>query len=741
MESLSQRERILLGYASPSLKNPNSPQPQQEQRKSEVDFNDVFGGPPRRSSVHETHRVLANSLDSYTLRFKGGDGEEEGLDPRPWSSLSEKPVFGGEVVSPIRRKNLGEDFFYDIFKGGGDSVSGSPRRSDRDPFGSSPGSRVLSPSRSMPFRSETFVGGPSLPTQLSFSTRLRKGVDSLMFDSPTRRSFHKNDDDSSDGSSIPPSPQVQFPSFASQATKAPDSHLSYRQSPLSRQFFSHEKSPIATKMASQDAGDLSDKDPITLEAYNRSSHFHFSIHKWANKGVALMMPERGRSYLSSKQRSKNESRVSALPVTVLQAVNIPFPDDDDLKNECFSSGEDDINLAKTAERVVFQEESLKNVETGVHSEEGIKSRLEQQAGKSYVQNGVNINKKVPISPEEENKPESKDPGRLPNADSDRKDVGEENITKQSGEKEGMPMSNNLTTNNSVDSIKVKKRTGRKAINVPPEVTRSAVQDVPLNSEGQMIGSMVKGKVKEFIKIFSPGTPSKSTHTVESLRQRSKRRDMGTFKVDGQAGVEVDKADKENEDSNGRRIRVDQNLKQADELHFDPISNVQQMDDSLSERNAEKNKSSASCSESTPESFETTFGYISDSHCEDFEGNFVVEHLSEEAENEQSQTNDDRQEIQIADAKIQEWSKGKQGNIRSLLSTLQYVLWPKSGWKPVPLVDIVEDPSVKRVYQKALLCLHPDKLQQRGAALHQKYIAEKVFDILQEAWDQFSSVSL
>ncbi|KAK1323033.1 hypothetical protein QJS10_CPA02g00426 [Acorus calamus] len=143
----------------------------------------------------------------------------------------------------------------------------------------------------------------------------------------------------------------------------------------------------------------------------------------------------------------------------------------------------------------------------------------------------------------------------------------------------MPMSNNITTNNSVDGIKVKKRTGRKAINVPPGVTRSVVQDAPLNSEGQMIGSMVKGKVKEFIKIFNPDTPSKSTHSVESLPQRSKRRDMDTFKADGQAGVEVDKADKENEDNNGRRIRVDQNLKQADDLHFDPISNVQNMNDS------------------------------------------------------------------------------------------------------------------------------------------------------------------
>ena len=62
--------------------------------------------------------------------------------------------------------------------------------------------------------------------------------------------------------------------------------------------------------------------------------------------------------------------------------------------------------------------------------------------------------------------------------------------------------------------------------------------------------------------------------------------------------------------------------------------------------------------------------------------------------------------------------------------IMQVLWPESGWKPVPLVDIIEGNAVKRAYQRALLCLHPDKLQQKGAALHQKYIAEKTFDILQ-----------
>lgn len=49
---------------------------------------------------------------------------------------------------------------------------------------------------------------------------------------------------------------------------------------------------------------------------------------------------------------------------------------------------------------------------------------------------------------------------------------------------------------------------------------------------------------------------------------------------------------------------------------------------------------------------------------------------------------------------------------------------------MPLVDIIEGNAVKRSYQRALLSLHPDKLQQKGATSDQKYTAEKVFDILQ-----------
>ncbi|XP_057773684.1 auxilin-related protein 2-like isoform X1 [Salvia miltiorrhiza] len=82
-----------------------------------------------------------------------------------------------------------------------------------------------------------------------------------------------------------------------------------------------------------------------------------------------------------------------------------------------------------------------------------------------------------------------------------------------------------------------------------------------------------------------------------------------------------------------------------------------------------------------------------------------------------------------DIEIKRWAAGKEGNLRALLSSLQYVLWPECGWQPVSLTDLIIGASVKKAYRKATLCIHPDKVQQKGATLQQKYIAEKVFDLL------------
>ncbi|KAF5955004.1 hypothetical protein HYC85_007860 [Camellia sinensis] len=70
-----------------------------------------------------------------------------------------------------------------------------------------------------------------------------------------------------------------------------------------------------------------------------------------------------------------------------------------------------------------------------------------------------------------------------------------------------------------------------------------------------------------------------------------------------------------------------------------------------------------------------------------------------------------------------------------------VLWPECGWKPVSLTDLITSISVKKVYHRATLCVHPDKVQQKGANVQQKYTAEKVFDLLKEAWSKFNSEEL
>nr|GEV44709.1 hypothetical protein [Tanacetum cinerariifolium] len=88
--------------------------------------------------------------------------------------------------------------------------------------------------------------------------------------------------------------------------------------------------------------------------------------------------------------------------------------------------------------------------------------------------------------------------------------------------------------------------------------------------------------------------------------------------------------------------------------------------------------------------------------------------------------------------IKRWAVGKEGNLRTLISSLQHVLWAGSGWQPILLTDLITSTAVKKAYYKATLCVHPDKVQQKGASVEHKYIAEKVFDLLKEAWNKFNA---
>lgn len=157
MERFSQRESILLGYSPQNSFINSGSSPRSSHTNSDIDFHDVFGGPPRRSSSIQETRYSFNDLTG-TSTPKGDDDD----DNERWS---EKPIFGEE--SHNRRQTHSDDFFDDIFKVS-NSVSSSPRRLQRDPYSSSPGSRVLSPARPLPPKPESILGS-SLPAQFRFS--------------------------------------------------------------------------------------------------------------------------------------------------------------------------------------------------------------------------------------------------------------------------------------------------------------------------------------------------------------------------------------------------------------------------------------------------------------------------------------------------------------------------------------------------------------------------------------------
>ena len=64
------------------------------------------------------------------------------------------------------------------------------------------------------------------------------------------------------------------------------------------------------------------------------------------------------------------------------------------------------------------------------------------------------------------------------------------------------------------------------------------------------------------------------------------------------------------------------------------------------------------------------------------------------------------------AQVLEWTQGKEKNIRALLCSLDKVLWDgEKRWKRVGMQDLVSADQVKKVYRKAVLSVHPDKVRQ------------------------------
>ena len=114
-----------------------------------------------------------------------------------------------------------------------------------------------------------------------------------------------------------------------------------------------------------------------------------------------------------------------------------------------------------------------------------------------------------------------------------------------------------------------------------------------------------------------------------------------------------------------------------------------------------------------------------------------------ANNAQEETNR-RQEKLVAQnqlgAVMDRWAlteQGKYKDVRSLLSSMNTVLWPESGWVDVPLGELMTNEAVvKKTYRKAIVLTHPDRHQKESA--EQQYKADRIFNAINESYKVFTS---
>ncbi|CAN8239941.1 unnamed protein product [Cochlearia groenlandica] len=581
----------------------------------DIDFGDVFGGPPkRRSKVNKF--ITRHSFNETALRRRDVIVDNSALIPR-----EEKPVFGEDPS--IRRRFTADDFFDDIFRANESSSSSSspPKKIKNETFGSSlPGSRILSPSLPLPHKPESPKTSFSLPA---------KATEIPTYGSVTR-SLSKNK-------------ETGF------------------MSPLSR------SSSKADMLASDKSVDSKGCDVA------QGRQFHFSIYKWPNKGVPVVIW--GSSRLSSVAKAEE---------------NTPC----DLRSNLVekSGKENDFSGLKEQNKTSQKQEG--KTDSGLIYEKAFSSDVP----------------KANVKP-------------LHSFIDDKDEKCDEEIEPEREVKKGKIKAKNMRSSVGDSRSKRKPQGRRSSFDSPIQPVKSSFASSSSTTEVDKDG--VKGKVKDFVKIFSQGASVGSSG--ESLGQSSRWGAKEILKTDANVKETVKNIPVQQKKSTPEIPNMDKDKKPSQATQKKDTDRVSVNNNKSTRVNEQEKREEPSTTHTTLEDIE-----------EPIHVNFLVEDITED-ENKLEETRNEAEEIQNIDAKIRKWSSGKSGNIRSLLSTLQYILWPGSGWKAVPLMDMIEGNAVRKSYQRALLILHPDKLQQKGASANQKYMAEKVFELLQEAWDHFNTL--
>lgn len=144
----------------------------------------------------------------------------------------------------------------------------------------------------------------------SYSSRLAKNFDYSPFSSPTSRAAQKTEE------STPRAFDVPSPNSPSRFTHATDGlATNSRRAPPSHR--PAEAAAVPPGDGTRGAENLPMKEDSNSKDNSGSDHLHFSMYKWASKGVTLVMPP------NLKERIKGRSRLGGVYAQVSQQPDLP----------------------------------------------------------------------------------------------------------------------------------------------------------------------------------------------------------------------------------------------------------------------------------------------------------------------------------------------------------------------------------------------------------------------------------
>jgi len=95
-------------------------------------------------------------------------------------------------------------------------------------------------------------------------------------------------------------------------------------------------------------------------------------------------------------------------------------------------------------------------------------------------------------------------------------------------------------------------------------------------------------------------------------------------------------------------------------------------------------------------------------------------------------------------KLKAWAEDeghKKKNIRTLLASMDTVMWEESTFKGPGMSQLINFNGIKKAHRKAIIAVHPDKNGKPGIPAERKFIAEFIFSTLQQAYEEFEKAEM